>query len=275
MTRISERIRTGALALALALGSSGEADAQIMLASSGAEQRLAGPGEAYGGFVRVRNTGSEPQEARLYLTDYESQADGSTRFPEPGSTARSNAGWILVSPSHLTIPPGREVAVRYRVRVPENAALSGSYWSMLMIEGIARSSAEAAGSPPRHGEGEIGVRATVRYAVQLVTHIGTTGEPKIELAGTRVEAGPSGRQLVLDVRNTGSRASAPVVRVEILDAAGTKVQAFERKRGLLLPGGSVRQPVELAPLPPGTYEAQVTIDAGGDDVFRARYTLRL
>lgn len=178
----------GALALALVLGSRDAAAAQVMLASPGVEQRSAQPGEAYGGAVRVRNAGNEPQSATLYLTDYEVQPGGSTRFPEPGSTARSNARWIRVSPSQVTIPPGREVIVRYRVAVPADAALSGSYGSLLMVEGAAprgTEGAEGVEGAQQRGGNEITVRATVRYAVRLITHIGPADEPGMERTDPR------------------------------------------------------------------------------------------
>jgi hypothetical protein len=263
------------VACAFALGTANLAAAQVALVSSATEQFVARAGEEYTGVARVRNMGAVPQEAKVYLADYRPEADGRARFPEPGSSTRSNAPWITVSPSRLVIPPGETVDVSYRVTVPADAPLSGSYWSMLMIEGIPSSSDESAHRTPSRGRTEVAIRATVRYGVQLVTHVGESGEAKIEIKGTRVEAAEKGRRLTFDILNTGGRASTPVVRVEVFDATGTNVHTVEQRKGLLLPESALRQQVDLGTLPTGSYEVLVVVDTGGDEVVGAQYTLQI
>lgn len=264
-----------ALAIAPALSTAGAA--QIAVLSNNVEEKEIGPGSTYTGAIRVKNTTSEPQEAKVYQTDYHFSADGRTEYGAPGSVQRSNAAWVTLNPTYITVPAGEEVLVNYRVNVPAAAAapLIGTFWSMVMVEGIKKGSAESsAGGAGRNVQVQMGIQPTIRYAVQIVTHIAGTGERKVEFAGTQVVGSRGGgKTLELDVLNTGERAYRPEVWVELFNAQGTQVGTFRSTRGLIYPNTSVHQSFDLGAIPAGTYQALVAADAGGESVFGAQYTL--
>lgn len=262
-----------ALILALALAAVPSISrAQITVLGGGVEEHAAAPGETYSGTLRLRNDGRETAEAKLYLTDYAFAADGTTRYAPAGSSARSSGRWIVFSPAQVHIAPGGEATVGYTVTVPANAALSGTYWSMLMVEGIARGSAEStAGGPARV---RVGIQPTIRHGVQIATTLGAPA-PKVAFTNARAYAAGTGKVLELDVANAGEVAYRPEIRVELFDAAGNKAGAFASRRGLLLPGTSLRQAFDLGAVPAGEYQALVVADAGGDQVFGAQYHLKL
>lgn len=268
---------TLSLALAaLAAAAPGAARAQIAIVSATVQEAEAAAGESYTGTIRLRNGTAEPQELKLYQTDYAFQADGRTVYGEPGSTPRSNAAWITLSPSRATLLPGAETEIRYRVGVPAAGAAprTGTYWSMIMIEPIAAGSAESARGA--RARGVVGLAAKTRYGVQVATHLRGTGEAQLAFAGTEaVQVPGGGKVLQFDVRNTGDRAYRPALRVEVFNARGEAAGVFESERGLLYPGTSLRHRVELGALPAGAYQALVVADTGGDRVFGAQYQLTL
>jgi hypothetical protein len=264
-----------AFALSLALSALAlPAPAQVTVVGNGVEEHAARPGESYSGTLRLRNAGRQDEEAKLYLTDYTFAADGSTRYAAAGSLPRSSARWIVFSPAQVRIPAGGEATVGYTVAVPAAAALEGTYWSTLMVEGIARGSAEstagAAGARVR-----VGIQPSVRYAVQIATTLEGTGTPKVAFTSARAYAAARGKVLELDLANAGDVAYRPEIRVELFDAAGHRAGTFTSRRGLLYPGTSLRQSFDLGAVPPGSYQALVVADAGGDQVFGAQYTLQL
>ena len=55
-------------------------------------------------------------------------------YEEPGTAGRSNASWIRLGQSIVEIPPGSRISVPYRIQVPDDAGLVGTYWSMVMAE---------------------------------------------------------------------------------------------------------------------------------------------
>ena len=265
--------RAPVAALLLAAAAAPPARAQITVVGSAVEERAARPGETYSGTIRLRNEGREPEEARLYLSDYAFHADGRTVYAPAGSLPRSSARWVTFSPAQVSLPPGGEADVGYTVAVPADAGLAGTFWSVLMVEGIARGSAESGAAAP--GRVRVGIRPQVRYAVQIATTLEGTGAARVSFSGTRAYAAGSGKVLELDVANSGDVAYRPELRVELFDAVGRAAGTFTSKRGLLYPGTSLRQAFDLGALPAGTYQALVVADAGADEVFGAQYRLQL
>jgi hypothetical protein len=161
--------------------------------------------------------------------------------------------------------------VGYTVTVPDNAA-PGTAWSILMVTTIARGAPES--TAPAGARVRVGVQATLRYGVQIATTLAGPA-PKVSLANAHAYAAAGGKVLELDVANTGEIAYRPELRVEVFNAAGERVAKLASPRGLLYPGTSLRQRFELGALPPGTYQALVVADAGGDQLFGAQYRLAL
>jgi hypothetical protein len=248
------------LSIALPLAAlAAPATAQIAVLGNGIEERAAQPGETYSGTIRLRNEGRQTEEARVYLADYSFAADGRTVYAAAGSLPRSSARWIAFTPSQVRLAPGGEATVGYTVTVPAGAGLHGTFWSLLMVDGVAHGSPESTAPGP---------------AVQISTTLGAD-PPQVRFASARAYAAGNGKVLEVDVANAGEVAYRPEIRVELYDEAGNRAGTFTSRRGLLYPGTSLRQTFELGALPAGTYQALVVADAGGDQVFGAQYRLKL
>jgi hypothetical protein len=266
-------MRITPLLLALAALPITHAAAQIVVTSGAVAEHQAAPGESWQGTIRLRNPTGQPHEARIYLSDYAFQADGSTTYAAPGTAARSSAAWATVSPSRVTVPAGGEATVAYTVAVPAGRPLAGTFWSMVMVE---TAPDEPTAALPREGRVRVGVRTAMRYGVQLATTIRGTGAASAAFASPQAQAAAGGhRTLRFDVLNDGDLAYRPHVRLELFDADGAPRGRWEAERGLLYPGTSLRQSFDLGALPAGTYQALVVADAGGESVFGARYRLTL
>ncbi|HEV7587516.1 MAG TPA: hypothetical protein VGO40_05250 [Longimicrobium sp.] len=263
-----------ALVLSLALAATAAtARAQVTVVGGGVEEHPARPGETYSGTLRLRNEGRDAAEAKVYLRDYTFAADGSTRYGAPGSLPRSSARWISFSPSQVRIPAGGEATVGYTVRVPADAGLGGTFWSMLMVEGVAPGSAESTAAPAG-ARVRVGIQPSIRYGVQIATTLAGPA-PRVSFSNAHAYAAARGKVLEFDLANAGEVAYRPELRVELFDEAGHRVGSFSSRRGLLYPGTSLRQRFELGAVPAGTYQALVVADAGGDQVFGAQYRLKL
>lgn len=258
-----------AMSVAPAIFPAGSARAQIAVIGSTVEEHTAAPGESYTGTILIRNLSNQPQSARIYQTDYTFFADGTSHFDSTGSIARSNAKWIAVSTTTVVVPPNADVPVAYMVKVPPGDTLRGSYWSDVMVEGA------SAAPPPVNGRDQIGLGVVVRYAVQLATHIQSTGSRKIDFTGQQVElAKDSTQALSLIIANAGERAYRPLMWTEVYDEKGALRAKGKQQRGLLYPGTSVKQTFSLGKLEPGNYKAIVFADIGSDEVVAAQYKLR-
>lgn len=254
-----------------------EARGQISVRSPLSDDREAAPGTSYEGTILVRNDTARPQQAKIYQTDYLFFHDGTNLYGEPGSVPRSNADWIRFSPAVLTLPPGETLPVHYVVTIADSGTagpLEGTYWSMLMVEGILPGSPEST-LPTAPDRPQYGVRQTTRYGVQVATRIAGTGRSEIRFAEAGLLAEAETKALQFGVENTGSILIRPEVWVELYDAAGNPQGRRTGAKARIYPGTSVRQQIDLSDLPPGTYKALVVVDAGGEDVYGAQYTLEL
>jgi hypothetical protein len=235
------------------------------------------PGERYDGVITVKNDSDDPQEVKVYQSDYLFACDGTNNYADPGTTARSNATWISFSPSFFTVPPRGTATVNYTVQVPMDSAnkkLVGSYWSILMVEGIAKGSAESAAQKDAK-KPQMGIRQTIRYGIQVATHIAQTGTKKIDFLDAKLVTKDDGKKfLQVDIGNSGEVWVRPTMYVELFDDKGISKGKFPGVAYRLYPGTSVRQMIDLSAIGKGSYKALVVVDAGGEDAYGAEYNLK-
>ncbi len=228
------------------------------------DDRTVSPGEAYSGVVLVHNDSDHPREVRLYLFDDVHDHALQSRSSEAAPLTRSNAAWIAFSPARLTIAPGAMQQVAYDVRVPlldGDETPAGSYWSMLVVEDMTKDS--AAPRAPKAG-------------VQIATHIEGTGAPDLAFAGVDVRDDPMGFPVMAaSIANTGDVTIDPLIWVELYNENGRFLERRQVPPCRLYPGVTTEQQVSLDDLHPGRYEALIVVDAGGEHIFGAQYTVVL
>ncbi|MDZ7723179.1 MAG: hypothetical protein U5R06_10340 [candidate division KSB1 bacterium] len=232
------------------------------------EQQLS-PGEEYKGVVELENLTDEPGRVRIYQTDYFFNAAGETHYPEPGSLDRSNAEWIEFTPKELIIEPRQRTVVNYQLTVPESESLSGTYWSMLMVENVPEI------DPDQIRDDAVTVQSRIRYGIQMVTNIGATGTKKITFLQTEFVEKENRFFLQVDYENKGTRILRPLMNLEVYNDDGELVGRFEHKKQKSYPGTSNRIHIELEDVQTGTYQALLIADCGQDDLFGIRFTLEL
>jgi hypothetical protein len=251
--------------------------AQVSIIGELSHDKTALPGDVYTGTIVIRNDTKEPQEAKVYQTDYTFRFDGTNNYGEPGMIPRSNAKWISFSPAYVTLPPQGTVAVNYTLTVPketDSTKLVGTYWSMLMVEGIQKGSAESS-IRGKDTKAQMGIMQTIRYGIQIATSIEKTGTKKIKFINHNVVRKEDGRRILqIDIENTGEIAMRPDVYVELFNEQGTSLGKFPGVKYRIYPGSSVRQSIDVSSIAKGTYKALIVIDSGGDDVFGAQYKLK-
>ncbi len=224
--------------------------------------RSAAPGEIYEGDIVIRNNGDEPEEIKVYQTDYSFQCNGSNNYGEPGKLSRSNAVWISFTPKRSVIPPGQKVKVHYIVAVPAADSLHGSYWSMLMIEGVNPVNPE-----DLRKQKTISIKTVMRYGIQLVTDIGDSGTRQLRFLEPQLVTDKGNTILQVDLENTGETWLRPQVWAEVYDEQGKSLGHFSGGQMRTYPNTSLRFRIDLSTLAGGNYRALIVADCGGDDLF--------
>lgn len=225
------------------------------------------PGEAYAGALTLRNTGSDAAVASIYVNDvlFEGQEQS---YLEPGQAPRSNADWLELEMNSAHLAAGESLTLGYSVTVPEEVDLSDSYWSMIMVE-----NAPVGGESGTSG---VSIRSVTRYGIYVVTNMAESGKVQLDFVDPRLDDDDQeGAIFVVSIRNSGWRLVRPQGYLDLYDANGGLVTRIEDNPALIFPEAEVGRSYRLGHLPPGNYTAVVVVDAGAEDVFGARYTLKL
>jgi hypothetical protein len=225
------------------------------------------PGDSYSGTLTLINLGSAVATATVYLNDVSFEA-GELAYLEPGTEPRSNAGWIELELGSVQIEGGESATVGYTVTVPEDPGLHDSYWSMVMVE-----NAPVGAGPTEQG---VNIRSVTRYGVYLVTNFSQRTPLQLDFVDPVLQTDEqSGAVFSVAVVNAGRRLVRPASYLEIFDSNGVHVGRVDSDPALIFPNARVGHKYRLGNLPPGDYMAIAVVDAGGEDVFGARYTLRV
>ena len=267
------------LVLLVVLVTVSSASGQITVTGALIVERAAAPGETYQGAITIRNASMTAQTATLSLADYHFDASGSTSFDAPGSRARSNTPWITLSQQAVLVPPQGIQVVGYTVTVPAASSpdgmyllgapigappSAGTYWSVVLVEGEDRSAAPSDTS-------KFTITPKIRFAVQLVTHLGQSGECKLVFGNPRITGGT----MAVDVAGQGTRACRPNLKLEVYNSEGVLQHTATLRGSYLYPDTSTRQSFTLAPLTPGTYSFLVLADVGADKLQGARFQVQV
>jgi hypothetical protein len=231
--------------------------------------RSARPGDTYRGAIVVRNPGATVALVKLYQTDYSFSADGSNAFDAPGRSPRSNASWLRLNREQVAINPEGAATIDYQVQVPVDASLTGTYWSVVMLQELP--AAEASGQA-REG---VKLRQTLRHGIQIITEIGDTGRGELVFRNARLVGAGAQREFQVDLANIGERWLRADLWLELHDAQGKYVGRFPAPRRRTFPGTSVRNRIALAAAPAGRYLALLVADGGRDDLFGMQIELDL
>lgn len=225
------------------------------------------PGEKYRESIQIQNAGTEPKTVKVYIRDYWYSFSGESRHDEPGTMNRSNANWIEYSPKLVTLAPKEKILVDFEVTAPQSDSLNGTYWSVIMVEGVKQQDTTASAG--------VKIHTAIRYAVQVITNIGETGKKDLQFAG--LELGEQDEENILNVavENIGERILKPVLSVELFDDLGESIGVFKAERRKTLPGTSILLSLELKGVKPGSYAAVLVADCDEDHIFGTNITLEI
>ncbi len=225
------------------------------------------PGEKMRGRIELQNISEQGTAVRLFQTDYWFSHTGDTRYSHPGSSARSNAGWISLDQSFITFQANETRSVEFEVDVPGTDSLTGTYWSVILLEAI--------NPPDTANQKGMNINTVMRYAIQVITHIGETGTRDLQFLNVTLRKEDTGVVLDVDLENPGERALRPEVGIELFNQEGVSQGIFRTDRRRIYPGTSARFSIAISGVVPGKYSGVLVADCDEDHVFGTNLTLEL
>ena len=244
-----------------------EANAGIQVMSKMTERYTAKKGETYTSQIQLYNTGNKEQEVKIYQQDYLYNYKGETKITEPVSHKRSNSNWIHYSPQNMILK-GQEIQnIKIEITVPQNDTLTGTYWSLVMVEEVKK--------PDPNATGQLVLNESFRYAIQIVTNIENSGSGQLEFQNPGIIK--EGDKNIFDfvLFNTGERFLSPNVSMELFDeATGQSVAVLKAPKNGMYPTTSTLWKFPLEGLPvKKPLKAVIVADCSGEDVFGLEYTI--
>lgn len=253
------------------------AQAAVMLSGGLSHEYSVNPGSTISGVLELKNTGNEAAEVKIYQEDVKINADGSTEYTVGnGGHNRSNAQWIRIGVDRVILAPGESQSIPYTLQVP-SGNLSGSYWSMLMLEPVSKKSRESQLAAPATDKPTLTIHQKMRYAVQVLTNVGNQAKANLTFDAPKVEKNDNGaRVLNFAIRNTGTRHSRPKVWLDVFNGSGESVGRFEAETHGLYNGERENFSISLDKLSPGSYKALLAAeDNNSGQVFGSDVNLTI
>ncbi|MGI6082992.1 MAG: hypothetical protein ACOYEP_08995 [Limnochordia bacterium] len=127
-----------------------------------------GKGQVIEGIIELRNSSPVTEAVRIYLTDHVSDDRSGWQFPAPGSLPRSCAPWTGLLQEEVTLKPGEERGVFYRISVPEEPDIRGTYWCSIMVEPQTASAVDVRAADDEEGKLLFRLNQAIRYQVAVM-----------------------------------------------------------------------------------------------------------
>lgn len=224
------------------------------------------PGDIIKGEIKIQNNDSTDQEVKVYQTDLLYNLEEKTFYDEPGNNKRSNAQWIQFSPKSVILKSKEVRLIQYEITVPQDQALKGTFWSIIMVEGVV--------PIDPNQKGDLNIRTVTRYAIQMVTDMADAGNGSLKFMEPTLVKEDKKLFLAVDLVNNGDHYIAPEVSLELFDESGQSAGIITATKKGLYPTTSTRFKLDLEGVPSKkTYKAMIIAAGQGDDVFGLEYTL--
>ena len=135
--------------------------AQELEVSPGTLTFATNPGSSQTQQVFLRNKGTTEQSFVFNLSDWLTDESGEVKYFTPGTTPRSCADWITVSPALVTLQPNERATINVTMLVPNDNP--STKWAVLFIQ----SAEEQTGPKAVDKEMALGVQLALRIAVTI------------------------------------------------------------------------------------------------------------
>jgi hypothetical protein len=239
---------------------------QIVVNSKLKQIYKASPGQKIVGSVQVTNSSEESCDCRFYTQDMVALVDGKYEYLEGGTLPRSASSWIKFHQDTIAIPSKVQGEVSYTLQVPQNNSLSGTYWTMILVEPHGKIKLPSQ-------DGRFGIGTVYRTAIYLIVEIGDTGKYDVTLGMPEIKD----NHFSVQVDNSGSRYVRLQPNLDLYDTKGKKIKEVKALPRLVFPGGAATFDYDLEQPIPGSYVGFVILEHTEDPsvLFGGKYPIEI
>jgi len=253
--------------LCMVIGSSGQLWSAVFISGPLDHDFELAQGTKLEGTITLVNPDNQDADVKLYQVDM-ADCGKTTTCSAPGTAIRSNALWVsLGDADYVTLKPRETRDVKYKIAIPMDRELHGTYWSIIMVEPV----------KPAVIDKQEGFKldAIIRYGVQIITSIGDETNWNIDVIEKSIEVQCDQRVFKLSVENSGTRAFKAPVFFQMFSKAGENIMKVKTLARRIFPDSSIQFlfniPNEVAP---GQYQILLFLE-NDDDFVGVEYDVTL
>lgn len=222
------------------------------------------------GKIKIRNDSSKENRIIIYKQDLILSCDNTSIFEykDINTNSRSMGSWLRVNVDEKILSPHEEYDLNYSINVPNSITEKGSYWTVLMVEGA---------DPIREPENQsLQVGSKIRYAVQLITELGSFESPKLQFESVEYKKGQNTAVNIVQIKlkNIGQYSAQTKVLLEIYDSKGTILKVFQGSIRRIYPNFCNVFELEIKDLPKGVYDGVIIAD-NNKDLFGSNVSIKI
>ncbi len=250
----------GVIAVWMLFGS-GQLAAQELEVTPGKMMFYTNPGSSQTQQLFVRNKGKTEQTFVFNLADWLTDENGEVKYFNPGTTKRSCADWVTITPAVVTLQPNESARVNLTMLVPNDNM--STRWAMLFVE----SAKEQTGPKAIDKDVQMGLTVSARIAVPIYQSPSSNTLYKGTIEGLAEKTDEEGNRIFeSNVINLGDKILNCKVYFNIVNLATAEEVVSEPIEFSLLPESSktvTYKPDE--PLDKGNYSVTAILDYGYND----------
>jgi len=218
------------------------------------------PGEPFEIELATVNSGTEPVEMGVEITDFWYDENNEKVFSPPGTSPRSAANWIQFTPEKFDVRPGAAQKMKAVVTPPSDAR--GGYYAALFVDSKPQLSFRktSSGSP---------VYTRMRVGCLVLLQAESTEQIKLDVRSATLTPPSASHALQLRVplaNNSNTHVFAQPT-LAILDPDHKLVAKAQGDMKRLLPGQKDELSIEWAgDLKPGKYSGVLNVSYGNDGI---------
>lgn len=220
--------------------------------------------------IRVHNNGKKEAKVLIYQNDMIVSCENSIDYVKTNSHDRSLGDWLKTNVEEKLLQSNEIYDIVYTITIPAELKESGTYWSVIMIEGADPIKEEM--------DKNVKIESKVRYAIQVIANvgnIGNIGSSKISFENITFNPKDSTTQVLnIKLKNSGAFVSKVKLSLEVYDATGKKLKTVESALRRIYPNKCNEFEILIKDLPKGSYNGILVAD-NGKDLFGSNVTLEI
>ncbi len=219
----------------------------------------ADPGEIQQAKVTIRNHANIKQTYTFNLGDFEVDDSGKKKRIPAGTSSRSCADWITISPAFVELNPNEEREINVIMTVPKGN--SSSKWSMIYVQ-----ASNEQDESPVDKELATGIKVVPRIVILVnqSSKVNTNYQAKISNLVEVTETTDSLHTFNVVVENTGDKIIEANVQLALANLTTAQEQKFEKQMMRVYPGEKKTFTLVLPDqeFEPGQYALAAILDYG-------------